>query len=96
MYKVRPSSRYLRMYKRLVKKDVALKARVGKVLMKLRVFPYDPSLRTHKVIAKDLGEAWSSRVTSDIRIIWSFDGKDNLVILLLTMGGHSGKRKVYK
>lgn len=53
------------------------------------------NLRTHTVNSKLYKEAYPSRVTKDIRIIWIFDGERN-GIMLLSIGGHSGSAKVYK
>ena len=67
-----------------------------KTLQLLRQNPHYPSLRSHRVNTRFLGEHWSSRVTGDIRIIWDFENGNHLVILLLDIGGHSGTHKVYK
>lgn len=55
---------------------------------------FSPSLRTHKVVSKDFGMAFSSRVTGDIRVIWNYY-EDQVIILIYTIGSHSGKRSVY-
>jgi len=39
---------------------------------------------------------YSSKVTGDLRIIWNFDKNNNLFLILLDLGGHEGKNKVYK
>ncbi|MBU0619257.1 hypothetical protein KKD62_03415 [Patescibacteria group bacterium] len=44
---------------------------------------------------KKFGERWASSVTVDLRVIWDYDRKKKLTILVLSLGGHSGKRKVY-
>ena len=38
----------------------------------------------------------SSWATGDIRIVWDFDKKAKLMILVLDIGKHSGKNKIYK
>ena len=57
--------------------------------------PFYKSLRTHKVLTKNFGTKYSSRVTNDIRIIWGFSEEKNLVIYLMDLGGHNGTNKVY-
>lgn len=57
--------------------------------------PFYPSLETHKVQTRFLGERWSSSVSGDVRIIWDFSN-DRILILLLDIGRHNGKKKVYK
>lgn len=69
--------------------------KLEKVLIKLSLNPFDPSLKTHKVTTRALGLKYSSRLDSDLRLIWSFDQDDCLVIWLLDIGGHSGNRSVY-
>jgi mRNA-degrading endonuclease YafQ of YafQ-DinJ toxin-antitoxin module len=57
--------------------------------------PFIPELHTHKVISKEFGSAFSSRVNGDIRIIWNYDKFGVMTILLLDLGGHSGFGRVY-
>ncbi len=40
--------------------------------------------------------AFSSRVNSDLRIIWDYSNNIPQVLDLIDIGGHSGKNKVYK
>lgn len=96
MYELQASKLFIKEYKKLVKKDVKFRLRMFYVLQKLRSNPKDPSLKSHKVTSKNYESAWSSSVTGDIRIIWDYDKDENLIILLLDIGGHSGKKKVYK
>jgi mRNA-degrading endonuclease YafQ of YafQ-DinJ toxin-antitoxin module len=71
----------------------------GKLLIKalflLQNDPFYPGLKTHKVSSRLFGNTYSSRVTGDIRIIWKFDENKTLTLLLLDLGGHSGRNKVY-
>ena len=70
---------------------------INEIIIKLSINPWDPSLKTHKVnaiVSKD--KVRSSSVTGDIRIIWDFDENNNLIIVMLTIGSHSGSNKVYK
>ena len=80
----------------LLKTNLKLAKRVDKVLQLLEIDPKNPSLHSHQVNAKNFGRAWSSSVTGDIRIIWNYDQQSKLVILILTLGSHSGGDKVYK
>ncbi len=61
----------------------------------LTLDPFYPGLKTHKVNSRLFGNAFSSRVTGDIRIIWKFDDNKTLTLLLMDLGGHSGRGKVY-
>lgn len=64
------------------------------ILKQLSENPFFPTLKTHKVQVKGHGNHYSASVTTDISIIWDF--VDDTIILLITIGGHSGKSKVYK
>jgi len=57
--------------------------------------PFNPSLNTHKVVTRKHKKHYSSRLDRDLRIIWDFDEKNNLVLYLLDIGGHSGSTGVY-
>ena len=69
--------------------------KINKVVIKLSSNPFDQSLKTHKVQTRALGLRYSFRVDGDLRIIWSFDEEENLIIHLLDVGGHSGAKGVY-
>jgi len=79
----------------LLHNNISLATKINRVLHQLTLDPYYPGLRTHKVKTPEYGEIFSSRVTGDIRILWNFREK-NIEILIYTIGGHSGKHKVYK
>jgi mRNA-degrading endonuclease YafQ of YafQ-DinJ toxin-antitoxin module len=96
MYQLKFESQFHRTFGKLTKKDHVLKKRIIKALEQLRQNPRYPSLKSHKVETRQYGTRWSSSVTGDIRIIWDFDEHQNLSILVLDVGGHSGKHKVYK
>ena len=85
-----------RTYASVVKKSKETERRIRKALHFLEQDPFYPSLKTHRVSTKNYGEKWSSFATGDIRIIWDYDAKDRLVIILLDIGRHSGAHKVYK
>lgn len=78
------------------KENKEIEKKIRKALHFLEQNPSYPSLKTHKVSTKNFGEKWSSWVTGDIRIIWDYDSKNRLIILLLDIGSHSGTHKVYK
>lgn len=80
---------------KLTAKDLPLKKKTIKALTILTSNPKHRSLRSHKVTTKDFGEKWSSWVTGDIRIIWDYHPAENQVIQVFSIGGHSGKDKVY-
>jgi mRNA-degrading endonuclease YafQ of YafQ-DinJ toxin-antitoxin module len=83
--------------KKLLKADIQIKPTFQKVIEILEKNPFSPSLKTHKVISKNYGEAYSTRLTGDLRIIWQFGDKNDEVRILnlLDVGGHSGTNKVY-
>ena len=83
-------------YKALIKGNREKEKRTRKALNLLRLDPFYPSLKTHKVYTKSFGERWSSWVTGDIRIIWDFDERQKLTILLLAITEHSGTHREYK
>lgn len=94
-YKLKFSRLYETNYDRLCKNNNRLKQRIGIILKLLSLDPHHHSLKSHKVYAKDIGEAWSSSVTGDLRLIWLYDSDNRLIILVLNLGGHSGKNRVY-
>ncbi len=94
-YSLIPSKSFDSLVRKYCNRDNRLKKRLEVALKKLSQNPYDISLRTHKVFSPKIGEAFSSRVTSDLRIIWRFSKNEIRVILLLKFGGHSGNRAVY-
>ena len=70
--------------------------KIDKVLEQLKEDPFYSSLQSHKVNTSNFGRCWSSWVTGDTRIIWDLDENNNLIILLLDIGKHSGSEKVYQ
>ena len=90
------SKLFLRKIQKLSKIDIKLARKVDKVLQLLQIDPGNPSLHSHRVNAKNIGPSWSSSVTGDIRIIWNYDQRNKPIILILTLGSHSGNDKVYK
>ena len=96
MYEIRLSKTFVRLFEKLVKRDVLLRKRIDSAMEKMRSDPFQSSLKTHRVGTRNYGERWSSYVTGDLRIIWDFDEGKTLAVFLITLGGHSGGRDVYK
>ena len=90
-----PSKHYSRKMQKLVNKKPSLLEKIILTLKIMKLDPFDAKINTHKVYAKIGFEAYSSRITGDIRIIWNFDEDQIKVIDLLDIGGHSGKNTVY-
>ena len=83
-------------YRKIIKGDQEKEKRTKKALNLLQNDPTYPSLKSHKVATKSFGIKWSSWITGNLRIIWDFDEKEKLIILLLAITEHSGKHKQYK
>ena len=97
MYELLPNSNFLRKAKWLCRRHARIEKCIEKTLNALKGDPFHRNLKTHKVIAQYDGKrAKSSFVTNDIRIIWRFKKGALHLINLIDIGGHSGKRKVYK
>jgi mRNA-degrading endonuclease YafQ of YafQ-DinJ toxin-antitoxin module len=79
--------------KRYKKKNSKVIDKIEKTLFELSNQPFKRNLRTHKVRAKKNGIVYSSRITGDLRVIWKFE--QDKIILILAVGGHSGKHSVY-
>ncbi len=64
------------------------------ILLQLIKDPWHMPLKTHKVNTPKWGEAYSSRIAGDIRILWR-QLNSELVLMLIDIGGHSGSKAVY-
>jgi mRNA-degrading endonuclease YafQ of YafQ-DinJ toxin-antitoxin module len=95
MYELRFSAPFQKRYVMLTAKDEKLEKRIRKALHHLSVNPRHPSLKTHKTDTPQYGRSWSSWVIGDLRIQWRYV-KGEHAILLLGLGGHSGKHAVYR
>ncbi len=93
-FKILTSKVFDKAFMNLVRKNITLKSKVIKVFKTISADPFHPSLRTHKVQTRSYGLGYSSRVTGDLRIIWNFTPNE-LVIIALTIGSHTGRKKVY-
>lgn len=96
MYKIAATKPFDRQYQKFIKKNKELVQNIIDVIEKLRINPFQSTLKTHKVVSRKYGETYSSSITGDLRIIWCFDNKQILIIILLDIGSHSGSRRVYK
>lgn len=92
-YELLLTSQFLKKRSKLIKRNPRLEKDIASVLKKMLINPLDPKLRPHKAEHPSFGRAWSVFVTRYIRIRWDFY-QDNKIIVY-TIGGHSGKDKVY-
>jgi mRNA-degrading endonuclease YafQ of YafQ-DinJ toxin-antitoxin module len=96
MYTPTSTPTYDEAYKKLIKGDKELEKRAKKAVKLMRIDPFYPSLKSHKVNTKHFAKKWSSWVTSDLRIIWDFDEDKKEIILLFAIAKHSGSSREYK
>jgi len=94
MYHLFPTKYFLRKAKKVLNSKIK-KERLELTLKSLEENPFSNKLFTHKVQSRKYGLMYSSKVTGDLRIIWNFDKDDNLILLLLDVGGHDGGNGVY-
>lgn len=94
-YKLSPTLYFKRKYLKLIKQNQDLKVRLIKTFELLKINPFLPNLRTHKVDSKIKNGVFSSRVTGDLRIIWEFSDTVVEVLDLLDISGHDGNSGVY-
>ncbi len=84
------SAAFVHAFKRAVRRQPALRARVERALQQLAEDPFHPTLHSHK-LKGELAGAWACTVDYDNRILFEFaqnpeSGEEE--ILLLTMGTH--------
>jgi mRNA-degrading endonuclease YafQ of YafQ-DinJ toxin-antitoxin module len=96
MYTIHFAKPFWKHLDKVVGNDKKLREKVMKTAQQVGVDPFYVSLRSHKVTTSKFGKVWSSWVTGDLRLIWNFDKDNRLAIFVITIGGHSGKHKVYK
>ena len=94
-YNLELTKKAARRYKKLVLKNKELQKQIQETLIVLVNNPYEAKLKTHKVNISNYGQAYSSWATRDVRIIWEITD-DKITILVLDIGGHSGRKSVYK
>ena len=95
VYKLNYTQYFTKKSAKLLKKNRTLQSKLVQTLDSLAQDPRDTKLKSHKVTTPRFGDAFSSSVTGDIRIIWEFNGNVITAIDLLDIGGHSGTNKVY-
>lgn len=81
-------------YAKIIRPNKVLMNKFQKVIKVLAVDPKYPSLKSHKVRIQDGREVWASSISADVRIAWVYSG-DQLVILVLAVGRHSGSSQIY-
>ena len=96
MYQLAPSRYFLKKSQKFIKNNRRRQQKLEHALKTLTENPFSLSLKTHRVNHKIAGKAFSSWVTGDIRTIWDFTKDGQSIILLIDLGGHSGKNKVYR
>ena len=94
-YNLSPSSYFKRKYDELIKHNQSLQSEISRTFELLQTNPFYPTLKTHKVDSKVKNGVFSSRITSDLRIIWEFSDVGVNILDLLDIGGHSGNKGVY-
>ena len=82
---------FVRVFKRLARRQPELRTRVERTLQQLAEDPFHPTLHSHK-LKGELAGAWACTVDYDNRILFEFaqnqeSGEEE--ILLLTMGTHN-------
>ncbi|MTJ47175.1 type II toxin-antitoxin system mRNA interferase toxin, RelE/StbE family [Dolichospermum sp. UHCC 0259] len=77
---------YTRKESKLFKKRPHLVDKYGEVLEKLKIDPFDPSLKTHK-LKGELSEFYSCSLTYEYRIVCVFLLQDETIILV-NIGSH--------
>lgn len=87
---------FLKKAKKFIKKNQQHREKLNKTINLLIENPFNLSLKTHRVQHRFAGKAFSSHVTGNIRLIWDFTKDNKNKILLIDLGGHSGKDKVYR
>lgn len=96
MYTPVSTPTYDESYKKLIKGDQEKEKRANKAVKLMRIDPFYPSLKSHKVNTRNFREKWSSWITGDLRIIWDFDETEKQIILLYAITKHSGSHREYK
>lgn len=86
---------FKRALSKLLKKRRLKLSKIEDILQKLSDDVFGSSLHTHKIVSKVYDVCYSSRVDMDLRVIWNFDKNDNLILIMLDIGGHSASSSVY-
>ena len=83
-------------YKKIIKGDLKKGKQTKKAIKLMRINPFYPSLKSHKVNTKNFGTKWSSWINGDLRIIWDFDPREKMRIILFAIATHTGTHREYK
>lgn len=84
-------------YDAKIRGNIKLEKAVQKTFKLLETDPKYPSLKTHKVDTKKHNNVFSSRISGDWRIIWTFNEQSKVAtIICLELGTHGGANQVYK
>ena len=84
------SSRFIRAFRRMVRRQPELRTKIERALRQLAEEPFHPSLHSHK-LKGELAGVWACTVDYDNRILFEFiqgSESDAEEIYLLTMGTH--------
>ena len=87
-YNLKPTKPFLKKFNKLIKGNLKLEKKIGECLNILRENPKENKLGSHKVDTSQFGQVWSIKITGDIRILWDYDRDNQLILLLLNIGGH--------
>ena len=85
------SAAFVRAFRRAVRRQPEMRAKIGRTLQQLAEDPFHPALHSHKLKGSLVG-AWACTVDYDNRILFEFvrnPESDEEEILLLTMGTHN-------
>ena len=64
-------------------------------MLLLKSDPRYPSLKSHKVDTIENKNVWVSWITGDLRLVWYYNEKKELVITCIQVGTHSGANQIY-
>ena len=93
-YLINTTKRVDKKIQKIIRNDKKLDKRLRKVFRQLEMDPFYKGLKTHKVNTPKWEMAYSSRVTGDLRLLW-YLYQNNLLILIIDIGGHEGSKSVY-
>jgi mRNA-degrading endonuclease YafQ of YafQ-DinJ toxin-antitoxin module len=95
MFKIVFVEGFEKYFKKIIQKDPILVKKFYKTTALLSQDPNYPSLQSHKVDIIGYDDVWVSWVSDDVRLVWSYDEKKQLVINCLKLGTHGGANNVY-
>ena len=96
MYTPVSTPTYDEAYKKLIKGNQKKEKKAKKAVKLMRIDPFYPSLKSHKVNTRNFGQKWSSWISGDLRIIWDFDPAEKMRIILFAIVTHTGTHREYK